>query len=86
MTPAHVHSSLDSEFSAGMFPISTVGEPGTHGAGKTGTHAMGVSTPNAAAVAEITTGFVGALHIPNEGTFTIGTLSIIVAAGVPVRT
>jgi hypothetical protein len=69
-----------------MFPISTVGEPGVHGAGRTGTHAMGVSTPNAAAVAEITSGFVGELHIPNEGTLTIGILSMIVAAGVPVRT
>jgi hypothetical protein len=66
--------------------MRTVGELGTHGAGITGTHGIGVKTPRAAAVAEITCGFEGALHIPNGGMLTIGTLSIIVAAGVPVNT
>jgi hypothetical protein len=49
-------------------------------------HGIGVSTPNAAAVAAITTGFDGLEHVPNGGTFTIGAKSMMVAAGVPVRT
>jgi hypothetical protein len=45
---------------------------------------MGVSTPSAAAVAVITAGLVGAEHTPKGGMFTIGLLSVMVAAGVPV--
>ncbi len=69
-----------------MLPMSTVGEPGVQGAGIDGTHGMGVSTPEAAAVAETTVGLDGDLHIPNGAMLTIGTLSITVAAGVPVKT
>jgi hypothetical protein len=47
---------------------------------------MGVSTPSAADVAEITCGLDGELHIPNGSMFTKGTLSMMVAAGVPVKT
>ena len=64
-----------------MLPISTVGEPGTHGVEVTGTHGAGVGTPEAAAVAAITAGFEGALHIPNVGMLTIGLKSIMFAAG-----
>jgi hypothetical protein len=46
---------------------------------------MGVRTPNAAVVAEATVGFDGEEHMPNGGMFTIGALSMIVAAGVPVN-
>jgi hypothetical protein len=46
----------------------------------------GVGTPRAAAVSEITSGFVGAMHIPNVGMFSIGTKLFIVPAGVPVMT
>lgn len=49
-------------------------------------HGIGVSTPNAAAVAAITIGFDGLEHMPNGGTLTIGAKSMMVAAGVPVRT
>ena len=66
-----------------MLPIKTVGEPGAHGAGVTGTHGMGVRTPRAAAVAAATVGFDGELHMPNGGMFTMGALSMIVAAGGP---
>jgi hypothetical protein len=64
--------------------MSTVGAPGAHGAAVAGTQGMGVRTPSAAAVAVITTGFVGAEHMPKGGMFTIGLLSMMVAAGVPV--
>ena len=69
-----------------MFPMSTVGEPVTHGATVIGTHGIGVSTPIAAVVAAITVGLEGLEHMPNGGTFTIGAKSIMVAAGVPAST
>ena len=69
-----------------MLAIMTVGAPGAHGATVTGTHGIGVSTPKAAAVAAATIGFEGELHIPNGGMLTMGLLSIMFAAGVPVRT
>ncbi len=49
-------------------------------------HGIGVSTPSAAAVAATTIGLDGLEHMPNGGTLTIGAKSIMVAAGVPVRT
>jgi len=62
-----------------------VGAPGAHGAGKTGTQGIGVSTPSAADVAAATVGFANDEHIPNGGTFTIGLLSMMLAAtGPPV--
>jgi hypothetical protein len=66
---------------AGMPPIITVGDPGVQGAEVAGTHGAGVSTPSAAAVSEITSGFVGALHMPNGMIFSIGTWSMMLAAG-----
>src|ERR1700727_1288450 len=69
-----------------MLPIKTVGVPGSQGAGVTGTQGIGVGTPRAAAVAAITAGFDGEEHVAKEGTLMIGAESIIVAAGVPVRT
>jgi len=68
-------------FKAGMLPNITVGEPGVHGAGMTGTQGIGVSTPIAAAVAEATVGFARDVHTPNGRILTIGTLSIMFAAG-----
>lgn len=64
-----------------MSPTVTVGVPGTHGIVNAGIQGAGVGVPSAAAVAAITTGLVGALHIPNGGTFTIGLLSMIVPHG-----
>jgi hypothetical protein len=72
ITPAQLHTHLLVLFKAGMPPMVTVGDPGVHGAGITGTHGCGVSTPDAAAVAVMTAGFVGALHMPNGGIFAIG--------------
>jgi hypothetical protein len=63
--------------------IVKVGVPGTQGAGITGTQGIGVNTPAAAAVAVITAGFSGDLHIPKGGILAIGTQSAIVAAGFP---
>jgi len=76
---------MEVESSAGKLPIRTVGAPGTHGAVVAGTQGTGVRTPAAAAVAVATAGLVGAEHMPKVGMFTSGLLSIIVAAGVPVR-
>jgi hypothetical protein len=72
--------------SAGMFASNTVGEPGTQGAGVTGIHGIGVRTPSAAAVADATVGFASEEHTPNGRMFVIGMLSMMLAAGVPVRT
>ena len=58
ITPNQVHRHLDVLLSAGILPIITVGEPGAHGAGMTGMQGAGVSTPAAAAVFLITSGFV----------------------------
>jgi len=66
--------------SAGMFWMSTVGAPGTQGAGNTGTQGMGVRTPSAAAVAAATEGFDGVVHIRNGGTLVIGMLSVMTPA------
>src|SRR5436853_4705961 len=63
--------------------MSTVGEPGTHGAGMAGTHGIGVSTPSAAAVAAATIGLARLEHIPKVAMFTNGLLSMMVAAGRP---
>ena len=79
--PAHAHMTVEEAVSAGLLPIITVGLPGAHGAAITGIHGTGVRTPSAAAVADCTCGFAMLLHIPNGIIFTLGLLSIIVAAG-----
>ena len=83
MTPPQVHMHLDALLSAGMLAISTVGEPGAHGAGTTGTHGIGVNTPIAADVAEATVGLAMLEHMPNGMMFTMGLLSMMLAAGGP---
>ena len=83
ITPAHVHMHVDVLLSAGILAINTVGEPGAHGAGTTGTHGMGVRTPIAALVAAATVGLAMDIHMPKGGMFTIGLLSMILAAGGP---
>ena len=55
-----------------MLPISTVGEPGAHGADVAGIHGMGVNTPRAAAVALATVGLARDEHMPNGRIFTKG--------------
>lgn len=81
--PPHMQVSLQLLSSAGMLPTITVGAPGIQGAGVTGMHGMGVSTPKAAAVAAATVGLAMLLHTPKGGIFTIGALSMMVAAGKP---
>jgi hypothetical protein len=76
-----MHIKFELLSSAGILPIITVGEPGTHGAAVLGTQGMGVKTPNAAEVAAATCGLAMELHIPKGNIFTIGLLSIMVAAG-----
>jgi len=48
-----------------------------------GTQGIGVRTPRAAAVADDTVGFAIDEHIPQDGMFTNGEMSCIVAAGFP---
>jgi hypothetical protein len=81
ITPAQVHMHLLVLLRAGMPRNKVVGDPGAHGAGMTGMQGMGVSTPNAAAVAAATVGLAIDWHIPNGMMLTIGTLSMIFAAG-----
>jgi len=86
MTPPHAHINLDELFSAGMFAICTVGEPGAQGAVVTGTQGMGVNTPNLAAVAAATCGLASELHMPKGMILTMGLLSMMLAMGVLVVT
>jgi len=67
----------------GIPPIITAGTPGTQGAVVAGMQGIGVNTPNAAAVAVATVGLATLEHTPNGGMFTMGTLSMIFAAGTP---
>src|SRR3954451_17422479 len=71
---------------AGMFPTSTVGTPGVHGAGVIGVHGIGVRTPSAAAVAAATAGLAKLVHIAKGSTFRNGLLSMTLAIGVAPRT
>jgi hypothetical protein len=81
ITPPHRHVHLLVLLRAGIISMSTVGEPGTHGAGVLGIHGIGVRTPSAAAVAEATVGLAKLVHIPNGRMFTIGIWSVMLAAG-----
>jgi hypothetical protein len=56
ITPPQLHMALELLFSAGIFLICTLGEPGVHGALVIGMQGIGVKTPNAAAVAAATMG------------------------------
>ena len=86
MTPPQLHMHLEVLSSAGMFPMSTLGQPGAQGAAVAGMHGMGVSTPIAAAVAAATIGLAMDWHMPKGGMFTIGLLSMMLAAGVVAST
>ena len=86
ITPPQLHISLELSLSAGMFAMSTVGQPGAQGAAVTGMQGIGVRTPNAAAVADATVGFAGQEHMANGRMFSIGTLSMIFATGMEVMT
>src|SRR5215211_3926741 len=72
MTPPHWHRQVQVELRAGWPLISTVGEPGIHGAVVTGMHGWGVSVPMAAAVAAATCGLLGVVHIPKGGMLAMG--------------
>jgi len=73
ITPPQAHMYVEVLFKAGMLAIRTVGDPGVHGATTTDMHGMGVNTPNAAAVAAATVGFVGLIHMPKGMIFAMGT-------------
>jgi hypothetical protein len=67
-----MHIRVETLSKAGALPSITLDAPGTHGEGVTGMHGMGVSTPNAAAVADATSGLDGDMHIPNGMIFVNG--------------
>src|SRR5690606_25380498 len=69
-----------------MLPTSTVGTPGTHGATVAGMQGAGVSTPSAAAVAAATAGLAMLMHVPKGMMLRKGTLSKMLATGVPATT
>jgi hypothetical protein len=83
ITPPHAQLHSEPAVNAGAPPIFVRSAPGFHGPALTGTHGIGVSTPSAAEVAAATVGFDKLVHIPNGGMFTIGAMSLIVAAGLP---
>lgn len=81
ITPPYTQLHFDVEFSAGLPPISTVGDPGIHGAGVIGVQGPGVSTPKAAAVSVAVAGLANDMHVPNGMMLRKATLSMIVAIG-----
>jgi hypothetical protein len=81
-----LHINVEELLRAGIFPMSTVGDPGVQGAGVTGIQGIGVKTPKAADVAAATVGLASELHIPKGIMFTMGMLSMILASGVCVIT
>ena len=83
ITPPQLQLHMEELFNAGWPPSITVGAPGDQGAAVTGMQGIGVNTPNAAAVAEATVGFEGDMHMPKGGMFTVGLLSMMLAAGAP---
>src|SRR6516164_1042274 len=76
----HMHSLVR----AGIPVIVTETAPGAQGVTVAGTHGMGVNTPRAAAVADATSGLLIVLHMPKVGMFSMGTMSMMVAAGRPL--
>lgn len=83
IAPPQAHMHWEPIVSAGV-PATTVrSAPGTHVPTTAGTHGMGVNTPSAAVVAAATMGLARLIHIPNGGTFSIGTVSVVTAAGLP---
>ncbi len=87
ITPPHMHISSEVSFKAGQLAMSTRGDPRIQGDTVPGMQGIGVRTPAAAVVALTTAGFVGLEHMPNGGMFTIGMLSMILAAYMkPVET
>jgi hypothetical protein len=82
--PPHMQVQVEELFKAGMPPSMTVAEPGAQGATVFGIQGMGVNTPKAAAVADATVGLASDMHTPNVGMFTMGLLSMMLAAGVPI--
>ena len=64
-------------------PPTITREVDIHGAGVTGTHGIGVSTPNAAAVADATTGLAMERHKPKGTMLSIGLLSMMLPTGGP---
>ena len=83
MVPAQRQVSFEEESIALKLPTITVGQGGAQGAGVAGMQGMGVWTPSAAAVAAMTVGFDGLLHMPNGMMFAMGALSMMVATNLP---
>jgi hypothetical protein len=79
IVPAHEHWHVDGAVSTGTPPSTTAVDPGAQTPMGTGRQGIGVCTPSAAAVAAMTAGFAGELHIPNVGMFAIGIASAMVA-------
>lgn len=82
MTPPQLQISFELLLRVGLLAMSTVGHPGAQGAVVIGMQGMGVSTPSAAAVAAATVGLASDIHIPKGMIFFMGTLSMMVAAGI----
>ena len=86
ITPPQLHISFEELLRVGMFPSNTFGFPGAHGAMVMGMHGIGVNTPSAAAVAAATMGLAILMQVPKGRIFMNGLLSMILAAGIGVKT
>src|SRR4051812_13873132 len=81
ITPPAMQFSVELLFKAGWLVSMTVGEPGDQGMGVLGRQGPGVGVPSAAAVAAAVAGLPWDMHGPNGLMFTIGTWSMMLAAG-----
>jgi hypothetical protein len=86
MTPPHMQLQVQVAVNAGKLLMVVAVAPGAHGVTVLGMHAEGVGTPRAAVVAAATAGLDCVVHMPNGGIFSIGTWSMMVAAGAPAIT
>lgn len=81
--PSHMQVFIHDFVKAGNPCTSISGLPGIQGVVTAGTHGAGVNTPNAAEVAAMTAGLVGAEHMPNDPKLVRGTKSPIFACCSP---
>jgi hypothetical protein len=79
--PPHIHMLRQLLVRAGMFSTNTSAFPGIHGVVIAGMQGAGVGTPMAAAVAEMTAGFMGDEHMPKDEILVPGAKSLIFSFG-----
>ena len=83
MTPPQAQLSIQVLSTAGIPPMSTLGQPGFQGPAGTGTQGAGVKSTGGG---RLVAGFATLLHMAKGGTFALGLKSMMLAAGAPAST